>query len=100
IKLNTEAEVNNIVNGIGISSPFLSVKLKNYDLNANNYQEFLSNISNSGTGRAYQDYIRDFFVTPYIRNLTENSFSILSVDDIGKQPQTSTTTDALLTLLS
>jgi hypothetical protein len=100
IKLNTEAEVNNIVNGIGISSPFLSVKLKNYDLNASNYNEFLSNISNSGTGRSYQDYIRDFFVTPYIKNLTDNSFSILSVDDIGKQPQTSTTTDALLTLLS
>ena len=100
IKLNTEAEVNNIVNGIGISSPYLSLKLKNYDLTAEKYEEFLSNISNSGTGRAYQEYIRDFFITPYIRNLTENSYSILSIDDIGKQPQTSTTSDALLTLLS
>ena len=100
IKLNTEAEVNNIVNGLGVSSPYLSLKLKNYDLNASNYSAFLSNISNSGTGRAYQDYIRDFFVTPYIKNLTENSYSILSIDDIGRLPQTSTTSDALLTLIS
>lgn len=100
IKLNTEAEVNNIVSSIGVSSPFLSVKLKNYDLNSSNYDAFLSNISNSGTGRAYQDYIRDFFVTPYIKNLTDNSFSILSVNDIGKQPQVSTSSDALLTLLA
>jgi hypothetical protein len=100
IKLNTEAEVNNIVNGIGISSPYLSLTLKNYDLNASNYSAFLSNISNSGTGRAYQDYIRDFFVTPYIRNLTENSYSILNIEDIGRLPQTSTTSDALLILLS
>lgn len=99
IKLNTEAEVNNIVNGVGISSPFLTVKLKNYDLNSTNYSAFLSNISNSGTGRAYQDYIRDFFVTPYIKSLTENSFSLSSIDDIGKQPQTSTSSDALTTLL-
>lgn len=100
IKLNSEAEVNNIVKGIGISSPYLSLKLKNYDLTASNYPQFLNTISNSGTGRAYQDYIRDFFVTPYIKNLTENSYSILNVNDIGKLPQSTTKSDALLTLLS
>ena len=100
IKLNTEAEVNNIVNSIGVSSPYLNNKLKNYDLNASNYNSFLSNISNSGTGKSYQDYIRDFFVTPYIKELTDNSFSILSVDDLGKEPQTSTSSDALITLLA
>ena len=99
IKLNSEAEVNNIVKGIGVSSPYLSLKLKNYDLKASNYQEFLKTISNSGTGRAYQDYIRDFFVTPYIKNLTENSYSILNVTDIGKLPQSSTKSDALQSLL-
>ena len=99
IKLNVEAEVNNIVKGLGISSPYLTLKLKNYNLKANSYPEFLSTISNNGTGRAYQDYIRDFFVTPYIRNLVNNSYSILSTSDIGKIPQVSTKSLALESLL-
>jgi len=99
IKLNIEAEVNNIVKGLGISSPYLTLKLKNYNLKANSYPEFLSTISNNGTGRAYQDYIRDFFVTPYIKNLVDNSYSILSTSDIGKIPQVSTKSLALETLL-
>jgi len=99
IKLNVEAEVNNIVNGLGVSSPYLTLKLKNYNLKANSYPQFLSTISNNGTGRAYQDYIRDFFVTPYIKNLVDNSYSILSTSDIGKIPQVSTKSLALETLL-
>jgi len=99
IKLNVEAEVNNIVKGLGISSPYLTLKLKNYNLKANTYPSFLSTISNNGTGRAYQDYIRDFFVTPYIKNLVDNSFSILSTSDIGRIPQVSTKSLALETLL-
>jgi hypothetical protein len=100
IKLNVETEVNNIVNGLGLSSPFLTLKLKEFNLNSNDYPNFLQTISNSGTGRAYQDYIRDFFVTPYIRNLTENSFGLLNASDLGKIPQTSTKSDALLSLLN
>jgi hypothetical protein len=99
IKLNVEAEVNNIVKGLGISSPYLTLKLKNYNLKANTYPSFLSTISNNGTGRAYQDYIRDFFVTPYIKNLVDNSYSILSTSDIGKIPQVSTKSLALESLL-
>ena len=99
IKLNVEAEVNNIIQGLGISSPYLTLKLKNYNLKANSYPEFLSTISNNGTGRAYQDYIRDFFVTPYIRNLVNNSYSILSTLDIGKVPQATTQSLALESLL-
>jgi len=100
INLNIEAEVNNIVNGLGVSSPFLTFKLKNdSNLNSNDYINFLMSISNSGTGKAYQNFIRDFFVTPYIRNLTENSFGILNVLELGKIPQTSTQSDALLSLL-
>lgn len=99
IKLNVEAEVNNIVKGLGISSPYLTLKLKNYNLKANSYPQFLNTISNNGTGRAYQDYIRDFFVTPYIKNLVDNSYSILSTSDIGKIPQVSVKSLALETLL-
>ena len=99
IKLNIETEVNNIVTKIGVSSPYLSLKLKNFNLNATNYPEFLRTISNSGTGRAYQDYIRDFFVTPYLRGITENSFAILSTLDLGKIPQSSTKSEALRSLI-
>ena len=98
-KLIVSAETNNIVTSLGGSSPFLTLKLKNYDITAQNYPTFLENISNQGTGRAYQDYIRDFFVTPYIRNLTENSFNILSLTDLGKEPQTNTKSDGLLQLV-
>ncbi len=98
-KLIVSAETNNIVTGLGASSPFLTLKLKNYDITGQNYPTFLENISNQGTGRAYQDYVRDFFVTPYIRNLTQNSFNILSLTDLGKEPQTSTTSDGLLQLV-
>jgi hypothetical protein len=100
IKLNIETEVNNIKDGLGVSSPYITFKLKNYGLDSKSYPVFLKNISNMGTGRAYQDYIRDFFVTPYIRTLTETPFSILNTGDLGKIPQVSTTSDALRALIS
>jgi hypothetical protein len=99
IRLNIETETNNIKTSLGVSAPYLTLKLKNFDLTASNYPKFLSNISNSGTGRAYQDFIRDFYVTPYIKSITENSFSILGILDIGKIPQTTTKSDALASLL-
>ena len=98
-KLIVSAETNNIVTSLGVSSPYITLKLKNYNITAQNYPTFLKNISNQGTGRAYQDYIRDFFVTPYIKNLTENSFNILSLTDLGKEPQTNTKTEGLLQLV-
>jgi len=100
IKLNIETEVNNIITKLGLSSPYLTLKLKNFNLDATNYPNFLRTISNSGTGRSYQDYIRDFFVTPYIKGITENSFAILNASDIGKIPQVSTKSDALRSLLN
>ena len=93
------AETNNILTSLGVSSPFLTFKLKNYGITAQNYTAFLENISNQGTGRAYQEFIRDFYVTPYIRNITENSFNILTLNDLGKEPQTSTKSDGLLQLV-
>ncbi len=94
-ELVLSSETSNIVTSLGVSSPFLTLKLKNYDITAQNYEQFLSNISNQGTGRAYQEYIRDFFVTPYIRNLTENSFNILTTNELGKEPQITAKYEAL-----
>jgi hypothetical protein len=99
IRLNIETEVNNLRDKLGVSSPYLTLKLKNFNLNSSNYPEFLRNISNSGTGRAYQDYIRDFFVTPYIKRITENSFAILDTLDLGKIPLVSTKSEALRSLV-
>ena len=99
-RLNIETETNNIQKKLGVSSPYLTLKLKNFNLNSENYPDFLQNISNSGTGRAYQDYIRDFFVTPYIKGITQNSFAILDTLDIGKIPQVTTKSDALRSLIS
>jgi hypothetical protein len=100
LRLNIETETNNIQKKLGISSPYLTLKLKNFNLNSENYPDFLESISNSGTGRAYQDYIRDFFVTPYIKGITQNSFAILDTLDIGKIPQVTTKSDALRSLIS
>lgn len=83
----TDYESQNIFNSIGVSSPYLTYKLKNFDITANNYLRTLYEFSNQGTGRSYQDFIRDFFVTPYIRTLTDKSFSLLSVEDLGPEPQ-------------
>jgi hypothetical protein len=99
VKLNIETEVNNIQTKLGANSPYLTLKLKNFNLNSSNYPDFLRTISNTGTGRAYQDYIRDFFVTPYIRGLTENSFAILNSLELGKIPQVFTKSEALRALV-
>ncbi len=87
IRLVSDVESDNIKNSLGISSPYLTFKLKNYKLTSQNYVQVLENISNGGTGRSWQDFIRDFFVTRYIRSMTENSFSILPTTDLGKIPQ-------------
>jgi len=77
---NTEA--NNIVSSLGISNPQLTYNLKNSPLNSLTYPTILRQYSNEGTGLAYQEFIRDIFVTPYIRNFTQNSFSILPLETI------------------
>ena len=89
------SETNNIVSSLGASSPYLTLKLKNYNITAQNYVQFLQNISNQGTGKSYQEFIRDFYVTPYIKNLTENSFNILATNDLGKEPQMSAKYESL-----
>ena len=100
ITLNTETEVNNIVDSVTGNAPYLSFKLKNYDLTAANYVQNLENFSNGGTGKSYQDFIRDFYVTPYLKAYVDNPTSILSTLDLGQIPQTNTTSPALRQLLS
>lgn len=86
--LITEYESENIKNSLGTSSPYLSFKLKTYNITAQNYQNTLFSFSNQGTGRLYQEYIRDFFVTPYINGYLRNSFSIRELNDLGPTLET------------
>jgi len=90
-----KVETQNLKDSLGVSSPFLTVKLKNFDLNSNNYVSTLQTISNQGTGRSYQDFIRDFYVTPYIKALTDSPFSILKLNDTGKIPVSAQDSKAL-----
>jgi hypothetical protein len=58
-----ETEFINIKNSLGVDSPFLIKKLKNYGFNATNIIPYLFNITNQGIGESWQKYIRDIFVT-------------------------------------
>jgi hypothetical protein len=94
------AETKNIGLSLGASSPYLTVKLKNLNLNSSNYVSTLETISNQGTGRAYQDFIRDFYVTPYIKALTESPFSILKLNETGKIPKEPIVSEALQQIIT
>ena len=87
LEYNKKVETNNIVKAIGTSSPFLANKIKNGDYTAQTYPNFLRKSSNEGTGKFWQEYIRDFFVTPYIKVETENPFAIYQTNDLGLEPQ-------------
>ena len=82
IEAIANAEGNNIISSLGISNPQLTYNLKNSPLNSTTFPTVLRQYSNEGTGLAYQEFIRDIFVTPYIRNFTQDSFSILPIETI------------------
>ena len=60
----------------------------------------LETISNQGTGRSYQDFIRDFYITPYIKALTDSPFSILKLNETGKIPESAEKKDALQKIIN
>lgn len=89
ITLNTDVETNNIVESLGSNNPFITFKLKETNLNSQNYPTFLKQISNNGTGPSYYNFERGFFVTSYLKELTDNPFSILKTTELGLQPEQS-----------
>jgi len=62
------------------SDPFLKMKLKRLGINSNNFESILSHISNNGTGKFWNTFLADVFVTPYIREYEEKPFDVYSVD--------------------
>ena len=87
-ELIANVESNNITTSLGVSAPYLILKLKNFPFSANNYITFLQAISNDGTGRDWNNFVRDYYVTPYLRDEIENSASILSMDSLSTSVQT------------
>jgi hypothetical protein len=71
-----ESETLNILNALGSSSPFLAKKIKEYNIDSVQYNNFLRHISNEGQGPAWQNFIRGSFNTPYISNDTQKPFDI------------------------
>jgi len=99
VKLIIDVESKNLLTSLGASNPYLNSKLKNYKFTASNYVNVLSQISNNGTGQSYIDFVRDIFVTPYIKTYTSKSFGLLSLTDVGKQPSTSMDDSRLETIV-
>lgn len=68
----SESERLNVINGLSNRNPYLIQRLKEFAYNGNNFEVFLRNFSNLGTGESWQYFIRGIFTTNYIKNYTNN----------------------------
>ncbi len=103
INMVSFVEKTNINRGLSESSPFLISKFKEFfntgyyngqlyvPLNQENYVNFLMSISNMGSGKSYQEFKRDLFVTNYIGNITKSPNKILSLDEFTLSKKTNNT---------
>jgi hypothetical protein len=74
-----EAESINIIQSLSNDNPFIIKKLKEFGVNAGNFELLMRHISNDGTGESWQNFIRGIFNTSYIKNKVNNSsFEFLS----------------------
>jgi hypothetical protein len=80
-----EGENINISKSVSDNSDVELIKtLKEYNLNASNFENVLKHISNEGVSVSWQNYIRGIFNTGYIKNIVENaSFSFKTYDEIN-----------------
>ncbi len=78
-----DAEFINLQKSLGSGSPYLIQKIKQYNLNSNVYLNFLAGISNNGVGESWQNYIRGYFNTPYIKAKTDNPFIIYDFESFN-----------------
>ena len=68
-----EAESINIIQSLSNDNPFIIKKLKEFGINAGNFEVLMRHISNDGTGESWQNFIRGIFNTSYIKNKVNNS---------------------------
>jgi hypothetical protein len=69
-----ESETTNILTALSDDNPFISQKLKEYNINSGIYGAFLKHISNQGEGESWQNFIRGVLNTSYLKNDVETSF--------------------------
>jgi hypothetical protein len=72
----SEAEKENIKVALGKFSPYITNILKQYKIDKSNFTTLLRHISNEGVGESWQNFIRNNYVTPYIKNFVNVDFSI------------------------
>jgi len=89
-----DAESENILKSLSNDNPFLIKKLKEFGFGAEGFESFLRNISNSGVGQSWQNFIRGIFNTSYINNKINNS----SFEFITPQSITNSLSQPLISL--
>jgi hypothetical protein len=81
-KFLADLEAKNII-GSAINSPELKQILKTKKYNLQTLRDELRSISNNGTGGNWSDFIRDNYVTEYIKNDIQNDFGLYDLRSIN-----------------
>ena len=85
IQLISDVESSNILDTLGVSNPSLNMKLKEYAFKAEDYIASLKSFSRDGHSDSWKNFIKDIFVTPYIKSITEQPNRLLTTENLGKQ---------------
>jgi len=88
LNLLVDVEYKNVLNSLGKSNPSLNFNLKNFNFTSANYIDFFKQIKPTNVSESYINFTKDKFITSYIQNITNSSFSISSLTDLGKTPTT------------
>ena len=72
----TEGEKENIKVALGSFSPYITKILKQFKFDKSNFTTWLRHISNDGVGESWQNFIRNNYVTTYIKNFINSDFNI------------------------
>jgi len=75
-----ESETDNLLEALGTDNPFLSKKLKEFNLDSQNYLSNLKTMSNSGEGQLWNNFIRGIINTPYIKNDTTVPYGLFKYE--------------------
>jgi hypothetical protein len=87
----SESEKEDIKIALGNFSPYISNILKQFKIDKSNFTTLLRHISNDGIGDSWQNFIRNNYVTPYIKNFTNVNYGIFDNSILTSTESQSTT---------
>ena len=87
----SEAEKENIKVALGKFSPYITNILKQFKIDKSNFTTVLRHISNDGVGDSWQNFIRNNYVTPYIKNFINVNYGIFDSSILTSTESQSTT---------